>query len=186
MKKCIVSLVVVTLLVAANGAVADLSAIGEPVEGNSWSQPFSESGVGSFNFVAVRMTSSGDAFESPAIHTFNRSGWTIGSEDATMANASGPAQTSMNFSIKFAGSTSNQLEFDFVSFNGDLLKDAAHAVWKPGSWAITTFTVSKSGVDGTGITGWQRSDFEAVPVPAAVLLGMLGLGAAGIRLRRFV
>jgi hypothetical protein len=37
--------------------------------------------------------------------------------------------------------------------------------------------------NGPGTKNWQ--DFVVVPVPAAFLLGMLGLGAAGLKLRKF-
>jgi hypothetical protein len=46
------------------------------------------------------------------------------------------------------------------------------------SWAIPDTTYLGSG------KGWYGPNLQAVPVPAAVLLGMLGLGAAGLKLRK--
>lgn len=188
MKRLITLCAGLAVLLSANGARADLSAIGEAAETGSWSQQFVENGVGSFNFIAVRMTSSGDSFEAPTFYTFNKSGWAIGYQNdasfPTIANATGTTQTELYFYQKFAGAKADALQFDFVSFDQDLLKDAARAVWNGSGWSFTVLTASTRGTDGKGIDGWQRSDFEAVPVPAAVLLGMLGLGAAGVRLRK--
>jgi hypothetical protein len=39
--------------------------------------------------------------------------------------------------------------------------------------------------DATGTVGVGRLEFTPVPIPGAVLLGMLGLGVAGWKLRRF-
>jgi hypothetical protein len=47
---------------------------------------------------------------------------------------------------------------------------------------VTTLTFSGSATSSVGIDNLQ---VEAVPLPGAILLGMLGLGAAGVKLRRF-
>ncbi len=51
-----------------------------------------------------------------------------------------------------------------------------------GNWQyIETWTEN-----GTGLSISATTDFAVVPVPAAVLLGMLGLGVAGVKLRKHV
>jgi hypothetical protein len=78
----------------------------------------------------------------------------------------------MQFDIVFAGSSSNQLKFDFVAMNGNTIVDSALASWN-GGWSFST-------------TSWRpsRTDLSPVPAPAAILLGMLGLGLVGWVKRR--
>lgn len=55
--------------------------------------------------------------------------------------------------------------------------------------ASKTITLTATGAKWSGFDTYGQvaiDRIEAVPVPAAVLLGMLGLGAAGVKLRRFV
>ena len=175
MKKSLAICIGLTML-AANGAFADISADGDPVEGNSWSQGFNESGVGLFDLVAVKMVSPApDSFQS-LTHRNLPSGWSVvyetpGGAYPTLATATGPARTNMTWTIVFAGSSSNPLAFDFVAFNGNTLLESAHAVWGPG-WRITA-------------GNWNPTRAELVPVPGAVLLGILGLGAVGVKLRKY-
>ena len=130
----------VVLTVFAGRAAADLTIIGDPVEGGSWSQAFNESGVGPFTGVSVQM-SAGDTFES-LTHYGLPAGWSVvyespGGGFPTLATASGPARTSMDWNIRFAGANSNPLVFDFAAFDaaGNVV-NSAHAVWGPG-WGIT-------------------------------------------------
>jgi len=176
--KRIVFIAVMCAFVAAP-AFADLfTAIGEPGEGGSWLQGFNESGVGNFDLVAVNMVTAGDSFENQTHSGFNVSGWSLlyqnnGGLNPTLASASGPGVSSLTWNIKFAGDQSNQFAFDFVAFKSgeDKIAESAHAVWN-GGWTITTGT-------------WTPTRAEVVPVPAAVLLGILGLSVAGIKLRKF-
>jgi len=179
MKK-LVALCAGVVLLLANGALADLYAVGEPTEGGSWTQQFNESGVGSYDLVAVRMTSpSPDSFESLTFRSFTQSGWSTvyeeldASGNLVLATATGSDVTNMNFNIWFAGAKTNPLAFDFVAFNGDTRLESVHAVWNGGGWTI-------------GASSWAPERAELVPVPAAVLLGLLGMGVAGLKLRKFV
>lgn len=55
------------------------------------------------------------------------------------------------------------------------------------SYGITSITVDVWPKTTNNLTGWALDNLEytVVPVPGAVLLGILGLGAAGIKLRKF-
>jgi len=163
-------------------AFADLTADGDPVEGNTWSQAFYESDVSNYDLVAVQMVSGGDTFESPTHYSFNRVGWSLLWENdptyPTLASASGPTTSNMTWSIRFAGLSSNPLTFDYAVFSGETLLNSARAVWSPGWTSIANYP---GGVNAP----WQPTRGEVVPVPGAILLGILGLGAAGWKLRKF-
>jgi len=180
MRKGAVLLAIVAIFVATGVTRADLTTIGDPVEGNSWSQQFRETRVGNFDLVAVRMASLGDTFEHWTHSGFSNGSWSTTSvleNDPlypTIAVASGPTVTDLTWWIKFAGLKSNPLAFDFVAFYGATMKDGARVAWNGSGWSI-----------GTGTWVPTRQELEAVPVPAAALLGFLGLSAAGIKLRKF-
>lgn len=172
-------LVLVGVVVLATlPARADLVSVGDPAEGGSWTQGFNESGVGNFDVVAVKMLSVGDTFEHATHSGFSVPGWALSGENAlqypTAASASGPATTNLTWSIKFAGLRSNPLVFDFVAFSGDNPKEEATASWNGSGWTITAGGSWKP----------SRAEIDAIPAPAALLLGAIGLGLAGWLKRR--
>jgi len=165
----------VIMIFSASAAFGNITPIGGPVEGNSWSQRFAESGVGLFDLVAVRMTSAGDTFESATHVNFSVLGWaTIYENDPlipTLATAAGPAITYLEWDINFAGAKSDPLVFDFVAFNGTTLLESAIASWSGSSWTFTTGC-------------WNPTRADVIPAPGAVLLGSLGVGLVGWLRRR--
>lgn len=165
----------VICLFASAPALADLAPIGDPVEGGSWAQGFNETGVGNFDLVAVKMISGGDTFES-LTHRSLATGWSVvyenDSTSPTLATATGGPLTSMTWNIWFTGTKSNPLVFDFVAFYGETLLESARATWNGSGWSITTSL-------------WNPTRAELIPIPTAVILGVLGLCAAGVKLRKF-
>ena len=68
MKKLMLLLMSIVLFMPAM-ALAVPTTIGDPIEGNSWSQQFNESGVGNFNIMEIYMLSD-DYFEQNAFSGF--------------------------------------------------------------------------------------------------------------------
>ncbi|HET6427245.1 MAG TPA: hypothetical protein VFJ30_02460 [Phycisphaerae bacterium] len=173
-------------------AMADLSIEGDPIEGGSWKQGFTEDSIGTFDYVAVRMVTTGDSFQTDQIKSiqvhssFNKSGWAMDWQNdpvyPTIAAAKGSNVTSLAWNIQFAGTKSNTFTFDYVALDytdsGWVLKNAARATWA-GKWIITNYP------GGQG-AWWVPSTPEqvAVPAPGALLLGASGLGVWGVVKRR--
>lgn len=166
------------MLVVAGGALADPTPVGEPQTGGSWGQTFREHGLaGAFDRVTVQWDetvtpSSVEAFEAPTFRGLP-TGWSITEDSATLATATGPARDSMTWSIWFTGDSSTPLAFDYWAFSGAELLDRAYVNWSGQDWTITTLCPVPEG-----------GDVVTVPVPPAALLGFLGLGAAGLKLRK--
>jgi hypothetical protein len=177
MKRLVIFSMGVVLLLAANAAFADLTPVGDPMDIGSWAQGFNETGVGSFDFVATRMVSPGDTFEKLG-YSGLPTGWSA-SYSPSLVTATGSAKSNMTWTIKFSGPKSGQLAFQFVAFSGETLREAVLASWSGSAWTFTVLDVAPD--DPT----FFRDAF-VTPLPAAAILGMLGLGAAGLKLRKYV
>jgi hypothetical protein len=64
--------------------------------------------------------------------------------------------------------------------------------WDEGEWTTNEYVLAFEDLDASAPADWDYTDFvvmvesvRPIPVPGAVLLGILGLSAAGIKLRRF-
>lgn len=181
MKKLIVLCAGLSMLLATNSAFADLIAVGEPVDIGSWAQRLQEDGFyGSpshdhtFDLIAVRVCS-GPVLKGPFLEIFSSAGWTVPAYSTPMlAVAQGPGVPGvLQWNIDFSGDKTIPFALDIAVYAGNEYAGTTHAVWSGSAW---TFTVGN----------WGPARAALVPVPAAVLLGLLGLGAAGVKLRRFV
>ena len=120
--------------------------------------------------------------------------------DTIFANLSGswaPADDDPDAALYFDGVLNGVVYTgDDAAFNGDFGTSASMAFGAPMPWNGTIIHLVLTGLDFSASWG-NLSDMVAggiqdggmtavvVPVPAAVLLGILGLSAAGIKLRRF-
>jgi hypothetical protein len=167
-RKLVLSLAAAVLLIGCSLANASIEAVGDPIEGGSWSHEFQVQGPGKADFMGVVMLSAGDAFEPPVFSNFHASGWT-GSGNSQAGIASGPLETTLTFDISFAGSTNNPLEFLFESFNGETWQTKAKLKWKNPGWTIE---VEYGDV-------YTRGEIEdMVPEPATIIIwSLLGAGS---------
>lgn len=147
---------------------------------NSWSFAASASGVGSYDLVAVRIASGSDVFKSPAIRNISNASWDMVLDTPTLASFGGLAVTSLSWRTYFQGSLlmAGPLELDWALFKDQQLTHWTH--WHVG----TDGELDNWWLDPVG--GWKPTYSQVVPLPAAVLIGMLGLAAAGLKLRKFV
>jgi len=176
MLKLIFLLVIGLATCLPHPAMAILMDSGEPFETGSWDQAFNESGVGSFDTIEVYMLSVGDNFKNMVFRNFTNGGWSdwadLASEslETSHAVASGPSLTNLTFNIHFAGDKADSLEFNFLAWAGEDLKEAANAKWEGGRWLITAFTAASN----------YTSPNSNAPVPEPATMLLLGSGLVGL------
>jgi hypothetical protein len=96
-----------------------------------------------------------------------------------------------NDGVFYSDTTLNEDKTDhMVAFQGTGTDSIAIDPWSAGDWTDNEFILCFEDTSGGGNRNY--SDFmvmvesvQPVPVPGAILLGMLGMSAAGLRLRRF-
>jgi len=152
-----------------------------PYLANSWYANVGASGIGAFDTVAVRITPplpGPDTFESPAIQNISNPNWSMLVDEDHLASFTGPSVGSLNWQLYFDGAlpSSGPFGLDWAFFNSGQLTAWTH--WNMGIAGTYTSWFLRP------VDGWQPDHSSVVPVPGALLLGLLGLGVAGARLRK--
>ena len=148
-----------------------------PALGGSWS--VGAFAPGTYDLWAVRISpvSLGlDTFQSPALQT-TTAGWSMLLDGPTVVSIAGPTSP-INLNITFSGDNPPPLfEIDHALFNGSTKVLETH-------WIMANGSVFNQGGSWRHSTDWNPTRAEVVPVPGAVLLGMLGLSVVGVKLRK--
>jgi len=171
-------------------AQADLVAVGPAVLSNSWTQDFTVSDAWNFfgtdvtwfdNFDAMTIDMTQGSLEVPGMTNVSPSMSTT-SNGPDLVTAFGNNVQNVNFTLNFMGSITAPVSFDLKVYDksGRKYNESgwATAIWSSSSWSI---------VDNSAFLNQNGNpvDLNPVPVPGAVLLGILGLSAAGMKLRKF-
>jgi hypothetical protein len=168
----ILALLVGIFLFSPMQAKATLLTEGDPFEIGSWAQRFQEEGVGNYNRMEAFMITAGDAFEADGFVNLSAGGWSGSLVREDYIIAVGTTQNWMQFDIKFMGTSSNPLVFDFLAWEDSVLREAARATWNGCGWS---FAAAPNGMQ------YDRAA-AAVPEPATLLLlasGLIGLAGFG-------
>ncbi|MFH1011764.1 MAG: cohesin domain-containing protein, partial [bacterium] len=126
------------------GSAMAIETVGDPIDGDSWSQAFNESGVGNFDHMQMLMVS-GPPFRTPNGIVGMASGWSQSYNDGTLLIADGPSLVSTNMTIYFSGNKSTPFTFIFQAWGGTTRKEEATVVWNGSSWTITTTSTWNEG-----------------------------------------
>lgn len=176
MKRTVV-LSVIAVVALAGSAMADLTPQGTPQVTGSWYQEFLLTDPGD-TFDRVLIGEVGPASQRPWHVEVLTSGVTVpvsgGSSYLSQAEITGTDMTSLLFNMHFAGQPNDGARFLLSAY------DKGKFLW--------SFDGAALAVLYGGQIKWQIAqvgvDLQAVPVPGAVLLGVLGLVAAGRKLRK--
>jgi len=160
----------------------DPTMIGGPFVGDSWG--FTISVPWNSDLYAVRISpgyEATDSFESPAIRNVTLPGWSMVLDGPSLASAQGFGPLgNPDWDVLFAGDAPPALiEIDNVWFNGQTKVGETHWVLANGSY------LSSEGGSWRHSNDWNPTRAEVVPVPGAVLLGILGLSAVGVKLHKY-
>jgi len=194
MKKYSIAILVAALIaLTAGSASADLMAVGAAEVSNSWTQQFNVNDTwvyGSYegsnyeNFDAMTINMTDGELEDPALTDASPAFDSIDYDDANYdVVAYGWNRQDVDFTLHFEGFMNDSVAFDLIvwDFTGGYYGYYRASGWATATWNGTAWTIVDNSMwlDQCGAPIGPQ-----VPVPGAVLLGMLGLSVAGARLRK--
>ena len=197
MRKLILVLVLTLCMAGAARADLYLEVVGDPTMSDSWFQRFNLNDIGGnepkgFDQLMIRMVPGTGDFEvsdamsdlvySDPAHPLNFTS----NGTSNLVQATGDNVAQLEFDLNFQGVPEMDVSFNLETFDsvGGAYVSSGH-VWgailgkNPGGqwkWDIAPVSVV--------LNDLGKPVF--VPIPAAVLIGMLGLGVAGLKLRKYV
>jgi len=140
LKRLGAGLAALVLMFGLTNSARAILVIGDPIEGGSWAQRFILDVSAGTHMEAFMRSPAPDAFEAPGFANPSVGGWTtwmIGSSILQIL-ASGNLAKNMQFDIRFAGSRSNPLVFDFYEWNAvGVVVDKARASWSGSGWSFS-------------------------------------------------
>lgn len=181
--------VVLILLMSASQSSAAISAVGDPILGNSWAQGWTENSVGTFDLIAAQIVSGGP-LEAPVFRNFTiaPAGWTdqLTAPFPTGLSrqwgiATGPSTTtSIGFQTAFVGVPSTSLVMNLFAFRDSLLVDSVRASWNGHSpWifsAVSSTLPSRDYIEALIVPAGAAD----VPEPSSIIgWSLLGLTISG-------
>ena len=181
-RKKLGALAAVAFAVMAVPAQADPMTTGEPGDGGSWFQDWTQRNVagGSFDMVAVKIFSAGDSF-APTEVTLLPGGWSVNFVSPSLvifSSDSGADVSTLDFTLTYNGALAVQgalIETVFATFrDGGLIEnfDANRGI--PGQ----VFNLG-NGWFGDFVTSWSDPSGDValalIPLPAPIAMGALGL-----------
>ncbi|MHC4166735.1 MAG: hypothetical protein ACYSWQ_07245 [Planctomycetota bacterium] len=192
MVKKYITLSIVLVLLACGSVSADLVAVGAPQAGNSWTQDFTVSDSWVFDWTAWNHF---DALSINTTATLLNPATTIGSMTVGAHASHDVWATAKNvqsvpFSLHFGGAVTDPLAFDLTVYDWGKKWRGKKGGWVRGYYASGSATASWDGASwsivDTSALLYPNGDpqIDSVPVPGAVLLGVIGLGVVGMKLRK--
>jgi len=181
MKKLGYVVALACLLAGANGAFGGLATVGNPIEIDSWTQGFNESGVGSFDQMVIQIKLGGP-FEASAFRNLATDWTTTDNITQTAAWASGPDSTNMTFNIAFQGSSADALTFKFWALDGIIVREGALAVWNGSGWVFSG--LDPSDVPPSSDPGPLKTTDTPVPEPITMASAFFAIAGLGGYIRR--
>jgi hypothetical protein len=172
------------VLLCANSAWADLTFFEDYQEGNSWSPGgFQLDNTANHMQMALSVPGGFDTYPNASLTPWNPgslNGWTETYNDGTTVIWDSTVANRPTFRVWFVDALKTQT---FTWY----LQSYKDGVLNPKDDNAIVFGNAKLVSIGAPPSGWDPGyiDASVAPVPGAVLLGLLGLSAAGIRLRRF-
>jgi hypothetical protein len=147
----------------------------EPKGGGSWVVGLGLPSDIPYDLVTTRITT-GEHYGDQAFLDFNLDRWSEVYNDpaAKEAAARGAFFDDLEFILHFSGDFEDPVHFDVAAFSGNTLLGAMHGHWT-GPGPAAALLISDS--DWNGLVGM-------IPAPAAVLLGVVGLGLIAVLKRK--
>jgi hypothetical protein len=185
-------------LFAPGQAFGSITAVGGPVLGDCWSQPWDESNVGDFNAIAVQLISGGPFDSDTGALAIVNGTWQalLGSSSSFAGFASSSVTTDdLTYSVCFASPPGTTLPVDYAyevfAADGSQV-DQGELVWDGRAWSQPdetpewVFNLTEAQAEALD-PPFTPSVVTPIPEPASMVVwSLVGIGAVGLAVLRRV